>query len=123
MRWEEKVSMLLDNTAKSAIDIKETKIGLVTSLEPLQIEIGELVLNKENLYINEDLLKCERVFTIPVQSASGSTTAPASITKCGFSNSKIIFESRLKIGDLVALRKLEFEKYYVENKIIKGSDI
>ena len=105
------------------IDIKETKIGIVQSVSPLQICIGELVLYKENLYINEDLLEYERPFTIPTQSANGSTTAPASIIDCGFSNKKIIFHCKLKVGDMVALRKLPFEKYYLENKVINGGDL
>ena len=91
------------------IDIKETKIGMVQSVSPLQICIGELVLYKENLYINEDLLEYERPFTIPTQS--------------GFSNKKIIFHCKLKVGDMVALRKLPFEKYYLENKVINGGDL
>lgn len=123
MRWEEKASILFSNISKNSVDIKETKIGIVISSEPLQIEIGELVLNKENLYINEDLLKYERIFTIPVQGASGNTSDGASIIDCSFSKCKIIFESRFKIGDLVALRKLEFEKYYLEAKVKRGSDI
>ena len=93
----------------SNIDIKETKIGIVQSVSPLQICIGELVLYKENLYINEDLLEYERPFTIPTQSS--------------FSSKKIVFHCKLKVGDMVALRKLPFEKYYLENKVIKGSDL
>ena len=65
------------------IDIKETKIGIVQSISPLQICIGELVLYKENLYINEDLLEYERPFSIPTQS--------------GFSNKEIIFHCKLHI--------------------------
>jgi hypothetical protein len=123
VRWEEKWCRTFENSANDAVDIKETKIGKITSLKPLQIEIGELVLNKNNLYINEDLLKHKRIFTIPTQSASGATTAPASIIDCGFNLKEIIFESRLHIGDLVSLRKLEFEKFYVANKVKKGSDL
>ena len=93
----------------SNIDIKETKIGIVQSVSPLQICIGELVLYKENLYINEDLLEYERPFTIPTQSS--------------FSNKKIVFHCKLKVGDMVALRKLPFEKYYLENKVINGGDL
>ena len=91
------------------IDIKETKIGIVQSVSPLQICIGELVLYKDNLYINEDLLEYERPFTIPTES--------------GFTNKKIIFHCKLNVGDMVTLRKLPFEKYYLENKVIKGSDL
>ena len=58
------------------IDIKETKIGIVQSVSPLQICIGGLVLYKENLYINEDVLEHERQITIPTES--------------GFTNKKII---------------------------------
>lgn len=90
------------------IDIKETKIGIVQSVSPLQVCIGELVLYKDNLYINEDLLEYERPFSIP---------------DTGFSNKKIIFHCKLNVGDMVALRKLPFEKYYLENKVIKGSDL
>ena len=93
----------------SNIDIKETKIGIVQSVSPLQVCIGELVLYKDNLYINEDLLEYERPFTIPTQSS--------------FSNKKIVFHCKLKVGDMVALRKLPFEKYYLENKVIRGSDL
>lgn len=123
MKWEEKMCRLFEKSANDSVDIKETKIGVITSLEPFQVEIGELVLNNKNLYINEELLKHKRIFSIPTQSATGTTTAPASIINCGFIEKEIIFESRLHIGDLVTLRKLEFEKFYVENKVLKGSDL
>ena len=106
--WLENMYKIFQHN-NSSIDIKETKIGIVQSISPLQICIGELVLYKENLYINEDLLEYERPFTIPTQSA--------------FANKKIIFHCKLNVGDMVALRKLPFEKYYLENKVIKGSDL
>ena len=106
--WQENMYKIFQHN-NSSIDIKETKIGIVQSISPLQICIGELVLYKENLYINEDLLEYERPFTIPTQS--------------GFSNKKIIFHCKLKVGDMVALRKLPFEKYYLENKVINGGDL
>ena len=91
------------------IDIKETKIGIVQSVSPLQICIGELVLYKENLFISENVLEHERQITIPTES--------------GFTNKKIIIDSTLHVGDMVALRKLPFEKYYLENKVINGGDL
>ena len=106
--WQENMYKIFQQNNNN-IDIKETKIGIVQSVSPLQICIGELVLYKDNLYINEDLLEYERPFTIPTQS--------------GFSNKKIIFHCKLKVGDMVALRKLPFEKYYLETKVIKGSDL
>ena len=125
-KWEEMLYKTLDKSAKNSIDIKETKIGIVTSINPLQVCIGKLVLEKENLYINEELLEYERQFTIPEQSTTGKTsgTVPdGSVTSVGFNNKKIIMHFKLKINDLVALRKLEFEKYYLEAKVRKGSDL
>ena len=106
--WQENMYRIFQHN-NSSIDIKETKIGTVQSVSPLQICIGELVLYKDNLYINEDLLEYERPFTIPTQS--------------GFTNKKIIFHCKLHVGDMVALRKLPFEKYYLENKVINGGDL
>ena len=105
--WLENMYKIFQNN-NSIIDIKETKIGIVQSVSPLQICIGELVLYKDNLYINEDLLEYERSFTIP---------------DSGFSNKEIIFYCKLNVGDMVALRKLPFEKYYLENKVINGGDL
>ena len=106
--WQENMYKIFQHN-NSSIDKKETKIGIVQSVSPLQICIGELVLYKENLYINEDVLEHERQITIPTES--------------GFINKKIIIHSNLHVGDMVALRKLPFEKYYLENKVIKGSDL
>ncbi len=125
-KWEEMLYKTLDKSAKNSIDIKETKIGIVTSINPLQVCIGKLVLEKENLYINEELLEYERQFTIPEQPTTGKTsgTVPdGDVIRVGFSNKKIIMHFKLKVNDLVALRKLEFEKYYLEAKVRKGSDL
>ena len=123
--WREYVYKIFEQNNNN-IDIKETKIGIVQSVSPLQICIGELVLYKENLYINEDLLEYSRKFTIPEQTATGKTieTEPErKIITAGFDYKTIIFHCKLHVGDMVALRKLPFEKYYVENKVIKGSDL
>ena len=106
--WQENMYKIFQHN-NSSIDIKETKIGTVQSVSPLQICIGELVLYKENLYISENVLEHERQITIPTES--------------GFTNKKIIIHSNLHVGDMVALRKLPFERYYLENKVIRGSDL
>ena len=124
--WKEIWFNVLDSSAKNSIDIKETKIGVVQNVSPLQICIGDLVLYAENLYVNTELIEHERQFTIPTQSATGSTsgTVPDSaVVSVGFSNKKIIMHNRIKVGDLVALRKLPYEKYYVENIVVKGEDV
>ena len=49
--------------------------------------------------------------------------ADGAVVSVGFSNKKIILHNRIKVGDLVALRKLPYEKYYVENIVVKGEDV
>ena len=53
--WQENMYKIFQHNNNN-IDIKETKIGIVQSVSPLQICIGELVLYKENLYISENVL-------------------------------------------------------------------
>lgn len=91
-------------------------IGIVKSINPLQIDYADLPLTKDNLYINSMLLEYERQFTIPTQSTSGTTSGTdpdGSVTSVGFSNKKIIQHIKLKVGSRVVLQPIEAEQKYI----------
>lgn len=110
MRWEEKFLKNIENTSNNYIEIPEVNIGRVISINPLQIMKKDLPLFKENLYINEELLKHTRNF----ETITG-TVGDKGIT---ISNGSILFESSLKENDLVALREITKNKYLVMFKIV-----
>ena len=112
MRWEEKFLRSVEKTSENHIDIKEIEIGRIKSLDPLQIMAGDLPLLKENLYINSDLLEHTREFKTLTGTIGDSTTT--------ISNGSISFKSQLDLDDLVALRKVNKNKYLVICRIAGG---
>lgn len=115
MRWEEKFLQKIEMTSNNCIDIKETEIGKIISIEPLQIDLKGLPLFKENLYINSSLLEHTREFN----TLSG-TAGDGTIT---ISNGSIYFKSSLNIGDLVSLRSMGNKKYLVMSRIVRGDEL
>lgn len=105
MKWEEKMLRRIENTSSDHIDIKELEIGKVISIDPLQIICGELVLLKENLYINSDLLNHTREFTM--------LTGIVGDKSMTISNGSISFKATLEENNLVALRPINKNKYLV----------
>lgn len=105
MKWEEKFLRRFENTANEYIDTKDIEIGKVISIEPLQITSEKLVLYKENLYVNPELLAHKKEF----ETLTG-TVGDNSIT---ISNGSISFVATLKEGDMVALKPIRRDKTYL----------
>lgn len=80
------------------------QIGVINSLEPLQIVTGELVLNRKNLLINRQLLD----YTEEIQATTEESDEHTHSIK------NIIHKSILKVKDTVILYEIaEGSKYYV----------
>lgn len=110
MKWEEKFLRNIENTSNDYIEIPKVEFGRIISINPLQIMLKDLPLLKENLYINEELLEHRRKFK--------SLTGTIGDRETTISNGSILFESTLKENDLVALRKMNKNKYLVMFKIV-----
>lgn len=112
MRWEE---MMMQNTEKAAenhIDIKETFLGRVVSVNPLQVNIKGLPLESENLVINENLLDHKIEFN-----KFHGTIDDVSKT---YSNGYIEVKSPLKVGDFVICREMHNNLFYIACKVKVG---
>lgn len=105
MKWEEKFLRHFENAAKESIDTKDIEVGRIISIEPLQIASGELVLYKENLYINHELLAHKKEFEI--------LTGTVGDNQITISNGSISFTGSLKEGDMVALKPVRRDKTYL----------
>ena len=112
MRIEEKLKSALENVSRGAVDIKRHQIGIVESVNPLRILVGELSLTEKFLVINIDLLEHIENFKTLSGTIGDHTTA--------ISNGSILFENKLNIGDRVMLRDLGNNKFYVSSKVKVG---
>lgn len=115
MKWEEKFLQRVEKTSNSYIDVKEIEIGKIISIDPLQIVIGKLVLYKENLYINPDLLAHTREFI--------KLTGTVGDNEITISNGSISFENNLSDEDLVVLKPIGENKYMLMFKAIKAVNL
>ncbi|WP_058229667.1 DUF2577 family protein [Clostridium butyricum] len=100
------------NSAMESVDIKETAIGVVESVNPIQIKVDGLILYYSDLYINCDLLEHTETFKTLTGTVGDRTTT--------ISNGSIIFNSKLSVGDKVALRETTDDRYYVSGKVKGG---
>lgn len=112
MLLEDELGQALRKSAIKAVNIKESEIGIVTSINPLQINVGGLILTMKNLYINYDLLEHTENFKTLTGTIGDSTT--------NISNGSILFETKLKQGDKVIARELKNNKYYIACKVVGG---
>ncbi len=110
MKWEEKFLQRVEKTSDSYIDVKEIEIGRVISIDPLQIISENLVLFKENLYINPNLLAHTREFEVLT-----GTVGDEAMT---ISNGSVSFKACLEDKDLVALRPIGKNKYLLICKVV-----
>jgi len=94
--------------------------GVVISVDPLTIKLGDLQIGKENLLIADYLLpNYTRKISIPATIATGSTTEE-SITSVGIPDGEIILTDGLKDGESVALiPTLDEQKYFVLARVVK----
>lgn len=81
------------------------QLGTVKSINPIQIEIGDLPLFQENLKINKDLLEWDETVNITT-SASGSDSHTHTITS-------IHHPSKLQIGATVFLYPINNNQIYI----------
>lgn len=116
MLIEDMLNEAIGNRAKESIDIKETEIGLVKSVNPIIINSGGLDLYYDDLYINIDLLEHKEYFSEINGSVETSEGSSATKIKDGF----ITFKNKLNIGDRVSMRETEDGRYYVSSKVKGG---
>ena len=100
------------NSAIDSVDIKETAIGVVESVNPIKIIVDGLILEYSDLYINYDLLEHTETFKTLTGTVGDRTTT--------ISNGSIIFNSKLSVGDKVVLRETTDGRYYVSGKVKGG---
>ncbi|WP_407308535.1 DUF2577 domain-containing protein [Desulfosporosinus sp. SB140] len=95
------------------------QIGLVVSLNPLTLKLGDLQIGKENLLAADYVLpNYERKINIPTTPASGSTTE-GSVTSVGVPDGEIKFTDGLRVDDLVALiPTLDEQTYIILAKVV-----
>lgn len=105
MKWEEKLLRHIENTSNEYIDTKDIEVGRIISIEPLQIASGELVLYKENILINPELLAHKKEFE--------TLTGTVGDTSMTISNGSISFAGTLKECDMVALKPIRRDKTYL----------
>lgn len=114
MLIEDNFRRALRNTAQNAVDIKENEKGIIVSVNPLQINVGGLILTKKNLYINYELLEHNVSFKMLTGTIGDSTTT--------ITNGSIFFSDKLEAGDTVIVREMQNNKYYVACKIVGGEE-
>lgn len=100
------------SSVMESVDIKETTVGTVKSIEPIAIRADGLDLEYEDLYIDLNLLEHTENFKILRGTVGDRTTT--------ISNGSIIFNSKLSVGDKVALRETTDGRYYVNGKVKGG---
>ena len=100
------------SSAMESVDIKETAIGVVESVNPIKIIVDGLILEYSDLYINYDLLEHTETFKTLTGTVGDRTTT--------ISNGSIIFNSKLSVGDKVVLRETTDGRYYVSGKVKGG---
>lgn len=112
MLLEDMVNEALSNNAKESVDIKETTVGTVKSIEPIVIRADGLDLEYEDLYIDLNLLEHTENFKILRGTVGDSNTT--------ITNGSILFNSKLTKGDKVAMRETTDGRYYVSGKVKGG---
>lgn len=84
-------------------------IGKVISLEPLQISLGKLPLNKNNLLINTMLLEHNRDFKLPTT----TITSDNNLNSIEIESGTVKLKTKLKVGSLVIVYPIEDNQKYI----------
>lgn len=112
MLVEDYVREAFTEGARGSVDIKETTIGVVKSINPVVIRADGLDLDYEDLYIDYNLLEHTETFKTLSGTVGDSTTT--------ITNGSILFNSKLALGDKVAMRETTDGRYYVSGKVKGG---
>ena len=112
MLAEERFYDALYNQSKNSITLKETEIGFIVSVNPLQVKVKGLTLIGKNIYINPDLLEYDEV-------VSCTTTVN---NEHSHSVQNIHHYCKLKKDDMVAITEMDNGKYYISSKVILGGE-
>lgn len=145
----EGIMSLLDMIKRAAVDAVESTnpvnwiFGTVTTADPLEIEVHQkLKLTKEFLVIAEHLTRHKRIVSIQyeypkawdkdadigdeVKNAASSrnyigATPAIPYEKYEMANAKMTFEDVLKIGDKVALVRMQGgQKFFVADRVVEA---
>ena len=112
MLAEERLCDALDNQSKNAVTLKETEIGFIVSVSPLQVKVKGLPLESKNIYINPDLLEHD-------EKVNCTTTIN---NEHSHSILNIHHYCKLKKDDMVAIIEMDNGKYYISNKVVLGGE-
>ena len=112
MLIEDMLNEALENKAKGSIDIKETIIGTIETINPITIRADGMLLYYDDLYIDYSLLEHTEIFKTLTGTIGDSTTT--------IINGSILFNSKLTIGDKVVMRETNDGRYYVSGKVKGG---
>lgn len=112
MLIEDEFREAFKTNVSNTVDIKETEIGTVKSIEPIVIRADGLDLEYEDLYIDLNLLEHTENFKILRGTVGDSNTT--------ITNGSILFNSKLTKGDKVAMRETTDGRYYVSGKVKGG---
>lgn len=95
------------------------EIGTVTNEDPLTVQLGDLPLNKDNLWTADYLKKgYSRQINIPSTSTNGSTL-DGSISSVAIPHGDLnLLDNGFKKGDNVALARAEATKYLILCKVV-----
>lgn len=97
----------------SAYNPPSILLGEVISDNPLIVTIGDLQINKENIYISDLLLSnYKRKIKIPITTATG-IAGEHNISSIGINNAEIDFIDSLKSGDTVCIMPMEDRQTYI----------
>lgn len=114
-RWEEVMLQNIEKASNDYVNIKDLSYGIVESLNPLVINDEGLLLYKEDILINEDLLPHNEIYSSFKADINGETKT--------YSNVSIKTTSKIKKGDMVALKEVNDSLKIVLCKVVQGRDI
>lgn len=112
MLIEDEFREAFKTNVSNTVDIKETEIGNVKSVNPIIIRVDGLDLEYEDLYIDYNLLEHTETFKTLTGTVGDSNTT--------ITNGSILFNSKLSVGDKVAMRETTDGRYYVSGKVKGG---
>lgn len=108
-------------------------LGVITSVEPFLVQIGNLTLDKDDLYAPSDLLENSISADVKLTGALSGSTGVASCNDSNQTNhshtlgstsfkgdGEFVVKSQFEVGDILALLPLQNkQQYIIINKVVK----
>lgn len=115
MLSEDRLSNALQMHTRATIDLKEVKIGYITSVNPLQVKVEGNIIPNNFIYFNTDLLEHKINFNNLHGTVGDHETT--------ISNGSFYVPMQLSVGDMVAMVKMNNGKYYLSSRITLGGGL